>query len=155
MTAAPTQIALQFLPDRVNHWLRFGRPSAERVLDRRRAVAMFEPGQLCGYVRWQANDHGTVLWQVFVLRTGRPGDRLTRVPGVVPGAELLLRAARRPAIAQAFAAIDALEAAGFDPAAITPDYWRHVHNRLAVNAAVRAYDREQDRAWRARRALVP
>lgn len=63
--------------------------------------------------------------------------------------------ARRPAIAGAFAVIDALEAAGFAPAAIAPDHWRHVHNRLAINAAVRAYGWEQDRAWRARRAMVP
>ena len=40
-------------------------------------------------IRWQANDYGTIRWQLMVICT--PMDA-QRIPGVQPGARLLLHA---------------------------------------------------------------
>ena len=117
-----TRVDIHFVPDRINHWVRFGEPRDEYMLDRRRAVAFFEPGQVFGYVRWLANDHGTTLWRLYVLRAGSWGDILIRAPGVRPGAEVLLGLAQPPNIKQALALIGGLEANGFEPSEIAPDY---------------------------------
>ena len=154
MTGIRTGVSLHYLPDRINHWLRFGRPVTEIILDRRRRFAQFESGQVCGYVRWQANDYGTVLWRLYVLRAGRPGERLVQVPGVVPGADRLLRLDRPATVKPALAVIDALEEAGYDPADVAPEYWQHVQNRLAVGDVVRPYAADQHRAWRARQGVL-
>src|SRR3546814_1368385 len=36
-------------------------------------------------------------------------------------------------VAQVVRQIDAIEAAGIYPCEVAPDYWRHVHNRLAID----------------------
>jgi len=51
--------------------------------------------------------------------------------------------------------IDAIEALAIDPAEAAPDYWRHVHNRLAAGEAPRSYTRQQHRAWRLRQRAEP
>ena len=155
MTRQLTRVDIHFVPDRINHWLRFGEPRDEHMLDRRRAVVFFEPGQVFGYVRWLANDYGTILWRLYVLRAGGWGDVLIRVPGVRPGAEVLLGLAQPPKIKLALELIDGLEANGFAPAEIAPDYWGHVHNRLSVRKEVRPYGSVQHDAWLARRAVRP
>ena len=53
-----TLVEIVFLPDWLNHWLRFGEPDRAHDLDRRRSIALFGPGRLFGYVRWRANDYG-------------------------------------------------------------------------------------------------
>jgi len=68
-----------------------------------------------------------------------------------PGPTPLEQAASRE-LAQRI--IDAVEALGADPADVAPDYWRHVHNRLTVGEAPRAYCRDQHRAWLRRRGMV-
>ncbi|MGL1302006.1 DUF2840 domain-containing protein, partial [Vibrio parahaemolyticus] len=40
-----------------------------------------------------------------------------------------------------------VETLGIDPAAVAPDYWRHVHNRLGAGYEPRPYSRDQHRAW--------
>jgi hypothetical protein len=52
-------------------------------------------------------------------------------------------------------AIDAIEASGVDPAAISPDHWRHVHNRLTAGAVPHAYTRERHAAWLKRQRIKP
>jgi hypothetical protein len=147
MSTPLTRVDLWFLRDRLNHWVRFGAPVAEHLIDRRRRCFDFAAGQVFAYVRWEAGDYGTELWRLYVLRAGRPGDILSRVPGVTPGAEVLLRLDGPGPVKRALAVVDALDAAGYDPAAIAPEYWRHVHNRLFARLPVRPYTAEQHRAW--------
>ena len=54
-----TGVEIAFYPEFINFWLRFGAPDAQNVLDQRRSLALFGPGQIFGYVRWQANAYGT------------------------------------------------------------------------------------------------
>ena len=46
-----------------------------------------------------------------------------------------------------------VEALGIDPADAAPDYWRHVHSRLAVGEALRPYTMARHKAWLLRQRL--
>ena len=81
-----------------------------------------------------------------------PAPIVTR-PGVRPGAEVLLSLEGWTRVQRGLAAIDAVEALGFAPQDIAPDYWRHIHNRLTAGLAPRAYGLTRHRAWRMRREL--
>ena len=50
--------------------------------------------------------------------------------------------------------IDALETAGFEPAAVSPAYYRHVHNRLTTARPIRDYCDAQHAAHLAARKLA-
>lgn len=145
--SSTTRVDLHFLRDRLNYWLRFGAPIAEQISDRRRSTADFKSGQCFGYIRWQANAYGTELWRLYVLRAGRPGDILSKVPGVAPGAEILLCLDGAKRVTQALDAIAQIEQISVDPPAVAPDYWRHLHNRIFANLPFRAYEPAQHRAW--------
>ena len=46
-----TGVTVLFLPERVNDRVRFGRPIADRIIDRRCRVDPFAPGAVFGYVQ--------------------------------------------------------------------------------------------------------
>ncbi|MBM3083046.1 DUF3363 domain-containing protein [Chelatococcus daeguensis] len=54
---------------------------------------------------------------------------------------------------RALAVVDAVEGLGLDPADVSPDYWRHAHNRLAANLEPNAYTPERHAAWIGRRRI--
>jgi hypothetical protein len=91
MTAPMTEVVLVFYEGRIEHWLRFGTQARERILDRRRRVIAFAPGETFAFVRWEANDYGTVLSRLDILRACDAGEVISTVPGVTPGGEILLR----------------------------------------------------------------
>jgi hypothetical protein len=139
VTRSLTRATVLFVDGKVNDRVRFGRPTAERIIDRRCRVDLFAPGSLFGYVQWRANRFGTELWRLWVLRAGAPGERLDTVPGIAPGAHILLSLAGQARVARALELIDAIEAQGLDPAAVPESYWRIAQNRLAAGAACRVY----------------
>ena len=144
-----TRVEIVFLPDYLNHWLRFGTPGREHALDRRRALALFAPGRVFGYVRWWANEYGTRGWRFTVVETAAPGRAMSRIEGVHPGGHILLSADGAARVKRALGEIDALEAAGFEPPVISPDHYRHVHNRIATGQPIRPYDHDRHAAHRA------
>lgn len=144
-----TRVEIVFYPEYLNHWLRFGIPESQLDLDSRRSLALFRSGQVFGYVRWWANEYGTQGWRFTVVRTAEPSLLLSRIPGVDPGGEVLLLAAGNSKVRRALSQIDMLEADGFDPADVSPTYYRHVHNRITAGQPVRAYSREQHAAYSA------
>lgn len=141
--SALTLVEIAFYPEVINDWLRFGNPSAERIIDRRRSLAAFDPGSVFAYVRWRANDYGTADWRLFILRAGGPADILEKLPGVRPGAEILCRLSGKTKVKRALDLIDDLEQRGYDPAAISPAWWRVAGNRIAVGLPVRRYGENQ------------
>ena len=150
-----TSVGLVFYRDRVEHWLRFGRDAGERILDRRRRLVFFAPGAVFAFVRWQANDFGTVLSRIDILRACGAGEPCATVPGVEPGGEILLRLSGWARVQGLLALIDAVEQAGVEAADVAPTYWQHVHNRFLCGEHPRPYGRDQHRAWLLRRrALV-
>lgn len=148
-----TYVELVWVEKWTQHWIRFGQIAADQVLDRRRRRVGFAPGSVFAFVRWTANEIGTVASRLDILSAVGPGCPCSTVPGVVPGGDSLLRVAGWPRVRQALAAIDAVEALGLDPALAAPDHWRHVHNRLSGRGQARAYTLARHRAWRLRRAL--
>ena len=136
-------------------WLRFGKPVAERVVDRRTRIESYDPGQVFALVRWAANDYGTVRSTLDIMRAVGRTEVYTTVPQVDPGGELLLSVHGWPRVRRVLALIDAVEAAGTDPCEAAPDHWRHVHNRLAAGQPPRAYAPARHRVWLRRRKLWP
>ncbi|WP_306792319.1 DUF2840 domain-containing protein [Methylocystis sp. MJC1] len=89
------------------------------------------------------------------LRPPWPGARepCSTIPGVKPGAEILLRTVGWEKMQRVLRAIDAVEALGYFPHEVCPDHWRHVHNHLAAGLLPRANSRERHRAWLLRAAM--
>jgi len=152
--AAPlTRVSLAHLEARIDIYLRFGEPARTIRLDRWRRVAVFLPGAMFCRIRWQANDYGTVRWQLVVMQACTPLDAAQRIPGVLPGAHLLLHAEGEPAVRAVLAQIDAIEAQGIAPADVSPAYWHMLGNRLAARLPLPVYTAKRHVAWLAGRAL--
>ena len=149
-----TRVEIAFYPEHLNHWLRFGDPDEQHDLDRRRSLALFKSGRLFGYVRWRANEYGTQDWRFTVVQTAEPSLLLSRIEGVTPGGEVLLLATGNAKVKRALLQIDALEAAGFEPADVSPAYYRHVHNRITAGQPIRAYSMAQHEAHLAARQVA-
>lgn len=156
-----TRVSLAYVHQRFNLYLRFGQPEHTVQLDHWRRCAVFKTLAIFCRVRWQANDHGTTLWQLMVLQAGAPLDTLQRLPGVRPGARLLLHAEGELKVRTVLQQIDAIEAQGIDASTVTPAYWGMLGNRLAAwttgpSAAplqLPAYTAERHASLRTTRAL--
>ncbi|HCF2686168.1 TPA: DUF2840 domain-containing protein [Pseudomonas aeruginosa] len=148
-----TRVSLAYIDQRIDIYLRFGEPARIIRLDRWRRVAVFLPGAMFCRIRWQANDYGTVRWQLMVMQACTPLDAAQRIPGVLPGARLLLHAEGEPAVRAVLAQIDAIEVLGIAPTAVSPAYWCTLGNRLAARLLLPAYTTERHAAWLAGRAL--
>jgi hypothetical protein len=150
-----THVELVWVKQRIENWIRFGRTAEEHILDRQWRLVSFAPGSIFAFVRWAANDYGTVISRIDILRAIGPGERYSTVPYVRPGGESLLRLAGWPKVEKVLQAIDAVEALGIDPADAAPDHWRHVHNRLSVGERPRPYTPSRHQAWLGRRKVRP
>lgn len=148
-----TEIELIWIEKRLEHWIRFGRIARERIVSRKTRIVSFRPDAMIAFVRWSANDYGTIHSRVDILRAVRGGEAYTTAPFVRPGGELLLSIQGWPKVQRVLELIDAIEATGLDPCEVSPDHWRHAHNRLSAGEPVRAYTPERHRAWLARKAL--
>lgn len=151
--AAPlqTQVELTWLEGRIEHWIRVGRDCGETILDRRRRILAFAPGSIFAFVRWAANDFGTIISRIDIVQAVARGDAYQTLPFVRPGGDILLRISGWPKVERVLKAIDGVEALGIDPADAAPEHWRHVHNRVLVGESPRPYSHEQHRAWLLRR----
>lgn len=149
-----THVELLHIEDQVQRWIRFGRHAAERIVDRRSRLLSYSPGTVFAFVRWRRSEHGTIESRLDILRAVRAGEPFTTVPFVAPGGESLLRVAGWPQVARALEAIDAVEAAGTDPADAAPEHWRHVGHCLASGLAPRPYAAARHRAWLLRRGFL-
>ena len=150
-----TLIELTFQKQKVEHWIRFGRKSYEQIIDRRRSIVGFAPESIFAFVRWASNDYGTIVSRLDILRAIGRGEPFQTVPFVRPGGEILLRIDGWPKVQRALAVINAVEALSVDPADASPDYWRHVHNRLSAGQEPNPYTQQRHAAWIGRRRIAP
>ena len=152
---ALTHVELTWVEKKIEFWIRFGREIAEQILDRRRRVVSFAPDRVFAFVRWTSNDYGTALSRLDIVRAVGAGERCQTLPSVRPGGDILLRADGWPKVERVLQLIDAIEARGIEAIDVSPDHWRHVHNRLTAGEAPRAYDAQQHRAFLLRRRIMP
>lgn len=135
----PTILRLNMQGRFSNDRLLFGRS----IISRRSALSAitytFRRSKIFGYVRWRGDEYGTQTWRVVVAQAGQPGERLTRIPGVEPGAHLLLHAFGKGRAKRALRAIDVLSDSHVLHQ-IAPAYWRHVHLQIAQNLPLEPYD---------------
>ena len=124
-----TRVSLAYVEHRIKLYLRFGEPARTLRLDRWRSVAMFVPNAMFCRIRWQSNDYGTIRWQLMVMQACTPLDAAQRIPGVQPGARLLLHAEGENQVRAVLERIDVIEMLGIAPAAASPAYWRTLGNR--------------------------
>lgn len=148
-----TQVELVWIEKQIEHWIRFGREVGEQILDRRRRILFFPPGTTFALVRWAANEHGTVLSRLDIVGAVGPGKACQTIPSVTPGGDILLRVDGWPKVERVLQLVDAIEAIGIGPGDVSPDHWRHIHNRLAVGETPRTYTRAHHRAFLLRREI--
>lgn len=148
-----THVELTWIEKRIENWIRFGREAHDQVLDRRRRVLSFRPDSVFAFVRWAANDFGTIISRIDIVRAVEPGASYQTLPFVRPGGDILLKIEGWPKVEQVLRHIDAVEAAGLDACAVAPDHWRHVHNRMSAGQEPRAYTVERHQAWLRRREI--
>src|SRR3546814_12033415 len=86
-------------------------------------------------IHWQANHYGTIRWQLMVMQACTPLDAAQRIPGVLPGARLLLRAEGDANVRAVLERIDGIEAQGIAAIAVPPGYWRTLGKRLEARLA--------------------
>ncbi|MBS77681.1 DUF2840 domain-containing protein, partial [Variovorax sp.] len=147
------RVALAFVDQRINLYLRFGEPARTIQLDRWRRSAVFLPASIFCRIRWESNDYGTTRWQLMVMQACTPLDAVQRIPGVQPGARLLLHAEGEQKVRAVLVKIDAIEALGIAAIDVSPAYWRTLGNRLAARLPIPDYTAERHAAWLAGRAL--
>ncbi|MBU1462947.1 MAG: DUF2840 domain-containing protein [Alphaproteobacteria bacterium] len=137
------------------HWLRFGRQVGDRIIDRRRRVVSFAPGAIFAFIRWAANDYGTISSNIDIVRAVSRSEAYSTLPHVDPGGEILLHLHGWPKVVQVLRAIDTIEALGIAPEDVAPDHWRHIHNRLSAGLPPRSYSPARHQAWLSREGMTP
>jgi len=148
-----TRVSLTYIEQRIDVYLRFGEPARIIRLDRWRRIAVFLPGATFCRIRWHANDYGTIRWQLMVMQACTPLDAAQRIPGVLPGACLLLHAEGELTVRAVLVQLDAIEARRIAPADVSPAYWRTLGNRLAARLPLPVYAAERHAAWLAGKVL--
>lgn len=148
-----THVELTWIAKKIEYWIRFGHEAQEQILDRHRRIVSFRPNTVFAFVRWAANDFGTIISRIDIVRAVAPGDAYQTVPFVRPGGEILLKIEGWPKVEEVLRHVDAVEAIGVDPCDVAPDHWRHVAHRMSAGHAPRAYTQERHQAWLKRRSL--
>lgn len=152
-SAPLTRVALAYIEARFKLYLRFGEPARTLRLDDWRRCAVFLPGAMLCRIRWQANDYGTVRWQLMVMQACTPLAAAQRIPGVQPGARLLLHTEGDANVRAVLERIDGIEALGIAAIDVSPAYWRTLGNRLAARSPLPEYTAERHAAWLAGKVL--
>lgn len=148
-----TRVSLAYIEPRFKLYLRFGEPARTLRLDHWRRCAVFLPGAMLCRIRWQANDYGTTRWQLMVMQACTPLDAMQRIPGVQPGARLLLHAEGDANVRAVLERVDAVEALGIATIDVAPAYWHTLGNRLAARLALPEYTAARHAAWLAGKVL--
>ena len=150
-----THVELTWIEKKIEYWIRFGREAREQIIDRRRRVVSFRPNTIFAFVRWTANDFGTVSSHIDIVRAIEPGEPHQTLPFVRPGGEILLKIEGWPKVEAVLRHVDGIEAIGVDPAQVDPDHWRHVAHWMNVGEAPRPYTADRHQAWLRRREIAP
>ncbi len=128
-----TAFDINYVEGRANFRLLFGEPDRINHKNRSRSIAVFSQNSTVGYLRWRANEYGTQVWRCFVVGTVAAGERATRIPGVKPGARVLLSTRGKTYTKRFLGRLDALKKRNHALEHVPDAYWRHLHLRLYLN----------------------
>ncbi|TPM30046.1 DUF2840 domain-containing protein [Mesorhizobium sp. B2-3-4] len=149
------QVELTWVEKKIENWIRFGTHAQEQIIDRRRRILSYRPGAVFAFVRWAANDFGTIISRIDIVRAVVPGDAYQTLPFVRPGGDILLKVESWPKVERVLQAIDAIQGLDIEPELVSPDHWRHIHNRITAGQGPRAYTLDQHRAFLLRTRTEP
>lgn len=162
MIAAPhhardelVHVELTWVEKRQENWIRFGTHAQEQIVDRRRRILSYRPGAVFAFVRWAANDFGTIISRIDIVRAVARGDAYQTLPFVRPGGDILLKVESWAKVERVLQAIDDIQRLDIDPVLVSPDHWRHIHNRITAGHAPRSYTLDQHRAFLLRKRAEP
>ncbi|MGV6876551.1 DUF2840 domain-containing protein [Pseudochelatococcus sp. B33] len=148
-----TDVELTWIEQKIEFWIRFGCEAHEQILDRRRRIVSFRPNSIFAFVRWAANDFGTVISRIDIVRAVKPGEAYQTLPFVRPGGDILLKIEGWRQVEDVLRHIDIVERIGIDACDVAPDYWRHVAHRMQAGLKPRLYTMERHQAWLMRREI--
>ena len=134
--------------------LRFGTPVRIENIDHHQGRAWMRPGTCFGYIRWRADAYGTQSWRCFVGLAGRPGDALTRLPGVYPGAHLLVNLSGKTYVKRFLMRLDELQKSVDGLSGVSPAYWRKMQMRAQLNLPVNTVGETHAMVHSVRRRLI-
>jgi len=149
-----TRVELTWVEKKIEFWIRFGRGAGEQILDCSRRVVFFPPGSVFAFVRWMANDYGTTMSRMDIVRAVSPGEAYQTLPFVRPGGEVLLKVESWLKVEEVLRHIDGIEVQSIDPAQADPDHWRHVGHWMRAGDAPRPYTSGRHRAWLRRQEIA-
>jgi uncharacterized protein DUF2840 len=149
MSSDLTRVDILSLPDRVHHYTRFGRAVRKVIMPSYRGYEYYRPGQLVGYVQWQAGEYGSRLWRFMILMTVSHVCQINmqEVPGIMPAVRILLDMEGAFKVRKIFCVIDQIEQLGLDPADVSPAYYGHLHQRITANHRCHRYTMEQHKSF--------
>jgi len=148
-------VELTWVEKRQENWIRFGTHAQEQIVDRRRRILSYRPGAVFALVRWAANDFGTIISRIDIVRAVARGDAYQTLPFVRPGGDILLKVESWPKVERVLQAIDDIQRLDIDPESVSPDHWRHMHNRITAGQEPRSYTLDQHRAFLLRKRTAP
>ena len=127
-----TAVIVSYRKKRLNNRIVFGTPALEIRRGWRRKIACFVPGAVFAYERWRGDHYGTQDWRLFICQAQESGG-VTRIPGILPGPDILLTAKGATRVKTCFVTLDAMERAFGPLAAIPPWRWRRLHNDIETS----------------------
>ncbi|MCA0046278.1 DUF2840 domain-containing protein [Mesorhizobium sp. B283B1A] len=148
-------VELTWVEKKIENWIRFGTHAHEQIVDRRRRILSYRPGAVFALVRWAANDFGTIISRIDIVRAVRRGEAYQTLPFVRPGGDILLKVESWPKVERVLQAIDAVQRLDIEPESVSPDHWRHIQNRITAGQEPRAYTLDQHRAFLLRKRTEP
>jgi len=142
-----TRVALAFIDQRINLYLRFGRPQRECGSIDGSAVRSSYPTPS---LRASSGRETTTGLHAGSSWCCKPASRWTpcSVSAVFrPGARTLLHVEGERRVRIVLTQIDIIEALGIDPIDVSPSYWQTLGNRLAAGLPTPTYTTERHAAW--------
>jgi len=149
--ARETRVSLEFLEGQRRYRLLFGRPQAvyhtEHHFGVTKQIAIFHPGQRFALEQWEGKVvlnrsripvPRTQRWRILVLEAGIPDAHGSHIPGVDPGARILMEADRTKSCELLKSWLEELGASG-DPSELPREFFLARDLRLRMIARDRRF----------------
>ena len=115
--------------------LTFGAPVHRCEAANGRLLCLFTPGQVFGFETRKDSDGRGESRRIFVVRCGRPGEVLSVLPAVHPGAHILVTSTGKRGAERLAAMLEKLSAMN-KPGAIPAERWQVLGARLVTGLPV-------------------